>query len=190
MADQWTAFYGDACVAAGTLIDVARTAKSIVDNEPGASVLVLNDETGRPTDLSLQGDMADVISRLSPPESADRPHPGRPKLGVIPKEVTLLPRHWDWLSQQSGGASGVLRRLVDKEIKEPAAKLRQVQTSADRFLTLLGGNRPGCEEASRALYAKAFDRFEAAIRDWPEDIRENIHRIATPAFRNADQRDA
>lgn len=190
MADQWTAFHGDRCVAAGTLIDVARTAKSIADSEPGASVLVLNDETGRPTDLNLQGNMADVIARLSTSGNADRPHPGRPKLGVVSKEVTLLPRHWDWLSQQSGGASAVLRRLVDKEMKEPSARLRQVQTSADRFLAALGGNRPGCEEASRALYAGTFDRFEAAIRDWPEDIRDNIHRIAGPAFRIAGHHDA
>lgn len=126
---------------------------------------VFSDETGRETDLNLSG------IETPPPR-------GRPKLGVRAREVTLLPRHWDWLSRQSGGASATLRRLVDEARKRDTedSVLRADRTF--RFLTALAGDLPRFEEAIRALYAGDTAGFSEAMEGWPGDIRAHAHRLA------------
>lgn len=105
---------------------------------------------------------------------------GRPKLGVIGREVTLLPRHWEWLSAQPGGASVALRRLVDEARRSsaPARDARLAQERAYRVMSALAGDRPGYEEALRALFAGDRPRLEAHISDWPSDIREYTLHLA------------
>jgi hypothetical protein len=109
--------------------------------------------------------------------------PGRPKLGVTPREVTLLPRHWDWLGRQPGGASVALRKLVEAAARDPRAIRHEARDAAYRFASALAGNEPGFEEAMRALYAGKRKRFRRQIESWPPDVREHLEKMAAPVFR-------
>ena len=117
-----TAFKGDQLVASGNLLKVAGKVKVIIDQDEQASILIFNDETSELVEIDFRGTIKDVLERLktaisgggSPNVSSDtdqrsRRGPGRPKLGVVSREITLLPRHWDWLNSQPGGASVALR---------------------------------------------------------------------------------
>lgn len=99
----FTAFAGQRGLAAGSLQTVAAAAKAAHDqgHEP---ILVFDDATGRTVELDFRGAPADVLARLPTLGTPPKPARGRPKLGVTPREVTLLPRHWDWLAHQPGGA--------------------------------------------------------------------------------------
>ena len=89
--------------------------------------------------------------------------PGRPKLGVVAREITLLPRHWEWLAQQTGGASVAIRKLVDEARRATATTAiasASAQEAAYRFMSAMAGNLPHFEEAIRALFADDPRRFE------------------------------
>src|SRR6185436_9689444 len=156
-----TAFEGPRRIAAGDLAQVALKVKKVVDRGPRGPVLVFDDVTSEPLELDLRGTAEEVARRLAVQAAAVEPElepdeprgPGRPRLGVIAREVTLLPRHWEWLGRQPGGASVTLRRLVEEAKKAGAGKerLRQIQESAYRFMSVMAGDRPGFEEATRAL---------------------------------------
>ena len=109
--------------------------------------------------------------------------PGRPKLGVVPREVTLLPRHWDWLGSQPGGASVSLRKLVEKALRASAEpdRLREATESAYRFMHALAGNEAGFEEASRALFAGELARLQAEVANWPPEVRSHLLDLASRA---------
>lgn len=166
------AFAGARLVAAGPLAEVALALQARTD--PQGTILVLDDRTGRTIDLDLRGTPAELAARLGEPPRER----GRPKLGVVGREVTLLPRQWDWLATQPGGASVVLRRLVEEARKKDGASRRAAQDAAYQAMTALAGDRPGFEEALRALYAEDRPRFEARIAEWPEDIRAYVTRLA------------
>ena len=178
-----TAFEGVWRIAGGRLAEVALVVKEAVDRGGPDPVFVFDDSTGRLIDLDLRGTAEEVQSRLAgdppaPPariEDDSPRRPGRPKLGVVPREVTLLPRHWEWLNSQPGGASVALRKLVEEARRANAARdrARQAQEAAYRFITAMAGNEPGYEEATRALFAGDDARFEANIRFWPSDIRDH-----------------
>jgi hypothetical protein len=125
------------------------------------------------------------LARALPGRS--RSGPGRPKLGVVSREISLLPRHWDWLEEQPNGASAALRRLVDQARKrEPGEqRARLAREAAGRFMSAMAGNFPGYEEASRALYAGNRSRFEELTLNWPRDIREYIWSRAEEGFLDA-----
>lgn len=186
------AFEGVRRIAGGRLADVALVVKEAVDRGGSEPVLVFDESTGRLIDLDLRGTAEEVQSRLAgdppaPPariEDGSPRRPGRPKLGVVPREVTLLPRHWEWLNSQPGGASVALRRLVEEARRANAAKdrARQAQEAAYRFMTAMAGNEPGYEEATRALFAGDDARFEANIRFWPSDIRDHARWMFLVAF--------
>jgi hypothetical protein len=133
--------------------------------------LIFDRETGR---------VVDVDPRFPPQE--DGPRPGRPKLGVTAREVTLLPRHWDWLATQPGGASVALRKLVEEASRNPSAQRRRLRDAAYRLATALVGNAPGYEEAMRALYAGAAEDFAAHIEAWPADVRRTLEEMTEDAF--------
>jgi hypothetical protein len=184
-----TAFVGDRRLASGPLAEVALAVKRAAESGGTVPILVFDDATSRPVDLDLRGSEAEVLARLpQPAESSAQPEaprgPGRPRLGVVAREVTLLPRHWDWLSQQPGGASATLRRLVDEARRagEDRDRLRRAQEAAYRFMAAMAGDRPGFEEASRALFAADRGRFEALTGAWPADIRDHVRRLAAPVF--------
>jgi hypothetical protein len=141
--------------------------------------LIFDDHTGKQVDFDLRGTVAEVVARAVPPRG-----PGRPKLGVVAREVSLLPRHWEWLEAQPNGASAAIRRLVDEaRTREPdRQRARQARDAASRMLTALAGNLPGYEEATRALYAADGPAFRERVARWPADIRNYALRLAEPAL--------
>jgi hypothetical protein len=191
----YIAFDGDRRIAAGDLRDVARAAKELLDRRRDASILVFDGMTSGPVDIDFRGTVADVHARLpgtaSTPGTADdamssAPRgPGRPKLGVVAREITLLPRHWEWLAQQSGGASVALRKLVDeaRRASEDGNRVRRAQDAAYRFMSAMAGDKPHCEDAIRALFAGDPARFEKLIAAWPADVRDHALMLAERAFR-------
>ncbi|HEV3422782.1 MAG TPA: DUF2239 family protein [Paraburkholderia sp.] len=189
------AFEGVRCIASGALKDVALAVKQVIERGETAPVLVFDDVTSQPVEFDLRGTPGDVLARLAGKEAAtdDETGPaddatprgrGRPKLGVIAREVTLLPRHWDWLNSQSGGASVALRKLVEaaRLASDDKDRVRDAQEATYRFMTALAGNLPAYEEATRALYATDRTRFEATIAQWPVDVRAHTARLAAAAF--------
>jgi hypothetical protein len=196
MCTTVTAFVGTTRIAAGDLRQVAAKAKTVLDRDQWAQVLILDDVTSYPVDVDWSGTLEDVLQRvghmrLVPPEhqpafeaEGDARRPGRPKLGVVAREVTLLPRHWEWLATQPGGASVALRKLVEQARVANQGKDRQrrAQESAYRFLSAMAGNEPGFEEATRALFGGKPERFAAVIEAWPIDLREHAKKLAAAAF--------
>jgi len=191
---SYTAFEGDRRIARGSLADVAVEVKCVVDRGGPTAVLVFDDETSEQAEIDLRGTAEDVRNRFEPtsrpeadPDEGVPRGPGRPKLGVVAREVTLLPRHWEWLGDQPGGASVALRKLVDeaRRANEGKDRIRKAKEAAYRFLTILGGNLPGFEEANRALFAGDSDRFDAEVAGWPADVREHATDLARAAFRPA-----
>ena len=192
-ASSYIAFKGDRCLASGHLRDVARAAKQALDHDKDASILVFDGQTSGPIDIDFRGSIEDVLARLpnvhgvpateDAGQSAPR-GPGRPKLGVVAREVTLLPRHWEWLAQQSGGASVALRRLVDQARRSAEDKdlIRLAQEAAYRFMSAMAGNKPHYEDAIRALFAADSARFEKLIAEWPADVRRHAAKLAERAF--------
>jgi hypothetical protein len=160
------------------MADVAVAVKHAGADTP---VLVFDDVTGQQIDLDTRGSDAEVRARYAPPEEPPRGR-GRPKLGVVAREVTLLPRHWEWLNRQPGGASAALRALVDEARRESAnetrARTRAAQGAAYAFMHAIAGNFPGFEEATRALFAGDRAGFEAEILHWPHDVRAHALRLA------------
>ncbi|SFP54521.1 DUF2239 family protein [Ralstonia sp. NFACC01] len=188
-----TAFAGTQRLAAGPVRDVARAVKIHVDAHPESQVLVFDRTTAQPVEFDLRGTVEDVLARLDPTapsatqpaESDSRPRgPGRPKLGVIAREVTLLPRHWDWLAAQPGGASVTLRKLVEdaRRAAEGADRRRTAQEAAYRFMSAMAGNAAGFEEATRALFAADAAAFESLTHSWPADVRDFARELASRAF--------
>jgi hypothetical protein len=178
-------------MASGEISRVVRSVKAAADRNPSASILIFDDETGELIEVDFRGTAADVVKRLTshepdsaPTESERRRGPGRPRLGVVAREVTLLPRHWEWLNGQPGGASVALRRLVDEARRANAGadRKRRSQEAAYRFLSAMAGDRAGFEEATRALFAANRDGFESHTREWPVDIRNHARMLAAGAF--------
>lgn len=201
LAKPCTAFAGGKKLFSGSAIEVALAIRSMSRDDATGSVLTFDDDTGRPVDFDLRGTEDEVTARLAEQfagdatgsgdcgrdgdvahteEPASHRRPGRPKLGVVAREVTLLPRHWEWLAEQSGGASAALRRLVDEARKNGAerARVRAAQDAAYRFMAAMAGNCPGFEEATRALYAEDRLRFESEAAAWPDDIRDYATKLA------------
>jgi hypothetical protein len=189
----YIAFEADRCIASGGERDVVSAAKATLDRRKDASVQIFDGLTGGPVEIDFRGSLDDVLARL--PETAGRSAPaedavatprgpGRPKLGVVAREVTLLPRHWEWLARQPGGASVALRRLVDeaRRTSEDGDRIRQAQEAAYRFMSAAAGNKPHYEEAIRALFAGDAARFEKLIAEWPADLRKCASRFAAGAF--------
>jgi hypothetical protein len=189
----YVAFEGDRRIGSGSLRDVARAAREALDRRRDASILIFESGSGAPVDIDLRGSVDDVLARIppatTPPADEDTTiaaprGPGRPKLGVVAREITLLPRHWDWLARQKGGASVAIRRLVDeaRRVNEDADRIRLGQEAAYRFMSVISGNRPHFEEAIRALFAPDPRRFEKLIAEWPADIRDHTAKLAERAF--------
>lgn len=181
-----TAFDGTRRIASGSYLDVAVALRAYGDAHPDAGVLVFDDATGSQIDFDLRGSNADIAARLQksfPAGQAEAPRPpGRPKLGVVAREVTLLPRHWEWLAAQPGGASVTLRRLVEEArrgVLTDKARLRNIHERAYRFMSAVAGNFPNFVEASRALFANDMLRLEDLIARWPKDVREHLVRLGT-----------
>jgi hypothetical protein len=170
---QYTAFEGFRKVSFGGAEEVARHLK----NRPQGEILVFEDATGRQVDSLEAGAKPEAIAEDQALEPRGR---GRPRLGVVAKEVTLLPRHWDWLNLQPGGASVALRKLVEEARRTSGDhdRIRAAQESAYRFMSAVAGNLPGFEESARALFAYDRRRFSEMIAAWPDDVRDYAVRLA------------
>ena len=200
-AKIYTAFNGHQQLVSGPLIDVGLAVQKAHQDHPTATLLVFDDSCGAVVDLDLRGDQevlfenltnasepqkgryrkqATAATHVNKPLSAEPRGRGRPKLGVVAREVTLLPRQWEWLATQPGGASAVLRRLVD-EAKRAGGLREQRQTAlkaAYTFMHALAGDLPGYEEATRALFANDQAGFQTHTSDWPEDVRRYAFKLA------------
>lgn len=177
-----TAFVGPRIAASGPLHEVA-----LALHAKGADhALVFSDATGSQVELDLRGDEEEVRARYAPPAAQAAPAPergrGRPRMGVVAREVTLLPEHWEWLGSQPGGASVVLRKLVLEAMRAGGARdrMRRAQERSYRVMVALAGNRPGFEEAARALFADDLERLRTLVEAWPRDIRDHVLRLADP----------
>ena len=190
LARPCAAFDGPRLIAAGPLSEVAVAVKAAIEADPSAMVLTFDDATGRVVDLDLRGSAAEIVARLAErapasvpdePSSPEAPRGrGRPRLGVVAREVTLLPRHWDWLSAQSGGASVTLRRLIDEARRADGGetRARTARERAYRFMSAMAGDLAGFEEAARALFAGDRARLEQHSIQWPRDLRAHLMKLA------------
>lgn len=160
----YTAFEAQSVVATGDM--TAMIAAQRDASARGVNLLIYDDATGQVHDVDL---------RDAPP-----PARGRPKMGVKAREITLLPRHWEWLRSQKGGASAVLRRLVDQEIKATAGTRsdHERQSVTYAFISSIGGDLPGFEDATRQLFANDWMGFATRIANWPTDVRDYALRLA------------
>ncbi len=187
---SYTAFAGDQRIAGGEAESMVRRVKAALDGGETRPLLIFEDDTGLQIDFDFEGTPGEVVDKLArhprliargdAAAEDDKPRgPGRPKLGVVSREVSLLPRHWDWLSSQPGGMSGALRRLIDEARKRDAApqRAKQARDAVSRFLWTMAGNRPGFEDASRALYRGDLEGMRVRMASWPEDIRAHVDQM-------------
>ena len=188
---SFTAFAGQRWLASGPLAEVAMAVLKASRSGAAEPILIFDDSTGHAVDVDLRGTAQDVAARLPQPDP-DSASPaagpaapeargrGRPRLGVVAREVTLLPRHWEWLGSQPGGASVALRKLVEEARRAGADcdRSRAARDAAYHFMSTMAGNLPGFEEASRALFADDRRRFAGLVAGWPADIRTHVVRLA------------
>src|SRR3954465_9165399 len=165
-------FAGHKLVASGTREEMLRATKRFIDRT-GDQVLIFEDASGRQVDFDFRGSVADVIDRA---KESVKPGPGRPKLGVISREVSLLPRHWDWLESQPNGASAAIRKLIDhaRHSETGIERGRHVRNAIGRFLWSMAGNFSNFEEVARALDAREGSRLDALMASWPKDVRSYV----------------
>ena len=171
------AFDGPTRIASGPWQKSPAAIKALLDTDHAGLVMIFDARTSRPIDLDFRGSHQDVMARLSPTtnteDEAVRRGPGRPRLGVVPREVTLLPRHWEWLGSQPGGASAALRRLVEDARRGATdGDVRGARDAVYRFMSPMAGNLFGFEEATRALYRGDAALFDALISEWPGYVRD------------------
>jgi hypothetical protein len=189
---RFTAFEGQRRLVSGSLTEVALAVKKACDGGSSSPILIVDDSTGRAIDLDLRGSDSDILRRLPLPAASSDAETaatsplgeprgrGRPKLGVVAREVTLLPRHWEWLGVQPGGASVALRKLVEQARRASGDndRSRAARDAAYHFMSALAGDLPDFEEAARALFADDHRRFGALIAAWPADIRDHAIKLA------------
>jgi hypothetical protein len=185
-------------LALGPLADVALAIKRVTEGGPHGHILVFNADTSALLEVDTRGTDADVLQRYAtasepepesePANALPAPEPlrsrGRPKLGVVAREVTLLPRHWDWLNSQPGGASVALRKLVDEARRTHAGRdaVRRSRDATYQFMTAIASGLDSFEEATRALFAGDSQRFQSLLTTWPADVREHAQHLARQAF--------
>ncbi|EOT7483523.1 TPA: DUF2239 family protein [Pseudomonas aeruginosa] len=182
---SFTCFDGTRRLLTAALPEVALALKQAVAGGAAGPLLVFDNATGRSVDLDIRGSSEDLLARLvvagerQPAEEAAPRGRGRPKLGVVAREVTLLPRHWEWLAAQPGGASVALRKLVEEARRSQSGRARQAQERAYHFMNAMAGDLPGFEEATRALFAGDPEGFAERIAGWPTDVREHAAWLAS-----------
>ncbi len=184
---SYTGFLGSRLVASGDILSVAIKIKKSLRLEVKLQVFIFDDLTGDQAEVDFRGDLDQMKTRLQTQvdeQTIKKSGPGRPRLGVISKEITLLPEHWEWLAIQPGGASVTLRKLIEEAKKKNTQRdqIRQAQDRAYKVMMVLAGDRVGYEEALRALYQGNRQAFQSQIESWPSDIREYTLALAREAF--------
>jgi hypothetical protein len=193
----YTSFNGHKRIASGCLTVNALAVKHAMASGVPNPLLTFCDQTGQVVDIDIRGSDAEMLARLPPEgnqlqgkesalidseESVEPRGRGRPKLGVVAREVTLLPRHWDWLAAQRGGASVTLRKLIDEARRASVDRDRQRRANerAYHFMSTMAGDMAGFEEASRALFANDAAKFQQQTEAWPADVRDYVRYLAYP----------
>lgn len=176
----YTAFIGYQQLISDQLLNVALMIKQ--QGDISTPVLIFNDQTGQQIDVNIIGSELDLRQRYGEPEVVKKV--GRPKLGVISREITLQQKHWDWLDQQNSSASAVIRKLIDQELNNPLSESNKMMAkqALDRFMTAMSGNISHYEEATRALYRDDQQSFVALIENCPEDIKTYLLAKSNYAF--------
>ena len=181
-------FQGEQCIGSGSLAGLVSSIKAAAQSDPSKTILIFDRLTSKTVDFDFHGPVELIQQSLAPDTTSACEHrgPGRPKLGVVAREITLLPRHWDWLNGQPGGASVALRKLVEEACRTHSQQdqLRLAQESAYRFMNAMAGNHAGYEEALRALYSGDKQRFAQHIESWPTDIAKHAASLAAQVFQN------
>ena len=212
-----TAFLGKQRIATGIVPEVATAVKKVIGDDANAPVILFNDVTSAAIEVDFRGSVQDVLNRLEQasaqpdtgtseasedatiPRGRGRPadlpaarstwprRPARGLPGVVSREVTLLPRHWDWLNSQPGGASVALRKLVEeaRRVNGQHDAIRQAQNAAYRFMSTMASDQPEFEEAMRAFFASDFAQFSRLIDGWPADVRNHILKLSEGMFLSA-----
>ncbi len=180
----YTVFADSNRVIRGNLAQVTQSVRVLTITNGTGTVLVFSDKTGQQIDIDLRINSVEIPEQLEKAEIIPQRRPGRPRLGVVGKEVTLLPRHWDWLNLQPGGASVTLRKLVEQARLGSRQKdiIRFSQEAAYRFMSAIAGNEEGYEEACRALFASNRKAFDENRQSWPPDVRTFASTLAAQAF--------
>lgn len=184
----YTAFEGVNLLFQGELSEVILKVKTHLGSSENSSVLIFSDETGKSMDFNFHGSKQDVLKRLETFTTSDGVNPsngpGRPRLGVVSREVSLLPNHWEWLATQDGGASATLRRLVEEARKKfsQSLSIKQIQERVYRVMSVLMGDYLGYEEALRALYKRDLKTFQVKTQNWPKDVREYLTKMSKLIF--------
>ncbi len=182
--------FGDfkSCLYWGSDVEAGLAlARQALEAKQVGSIVLFDDRTGLMTDVDPRESAQDLLARVNSKPSLEQQHPGpgRPRLGVVSREVSLLPRHWEWLNDQPGGASGALRRLIDEARRRngPLEAARQARDSVNRVMRQLADGEGNYEEASRALFSARFEDFEALIASWRPDVRTYLARLVQEASR-------
>jgi hypothetical protein len=188
-ANTYTAFEDHKLLSQGPLEDVVLKVKKRLEKSPESQIVIYSDVTGKSMDFNFQGSEKEVLKRLevyTTPEDSKETSigPGRPKLGVISREVSLLPRHWEWLATQSGGASSTLRKLVEDTMKKTSGvtTLKAAQERTYKFMSVEAGDLENYEEVLRALYRKDKERFTTEMKNWPRDVQKHILELSKEVF--------
>jgi len=186
---SFTAFIGNRIAASGNIEETVVKCSELIKGAPIERLAIFNDENGRAVDIDFRGGIDEILGRLEThpvlgrkvedenPEKSGQV--GRPRLGVVAREISLLPRHWEWLNSQKGGSSAAIRRLVDEARKkyEHRERARLAGEGLYRFMWDMAGNFENFEEATRAFYEKDYDRFIKLISVWPHDISRYIEKL-------------
>lgn len=183
----YTVFAGERRLFRGDLREMLAHTKAFLDEHDERAVLIFDDESGRQVEFDFSGTLDEVLAREAP---APRTGPGRPKLGVVSREVSLLPRHWEWLEREPNGISAALRRLVEEAMKRDPERqrARRARDATGRVMTSLAGDLPGFEEAMRALYAADAAGFRRLLKKWPTDVQKHLLQLSQPAFGEGERR--
>ncbi|SEA03477.1 DUF2239 family protein [Variovorax sp. YR216] len=176
-----TAFAGFRRIASGPRAKVIAQVRKQCAGSGQVQPFVFDDSTGERLDIDLREGAPTPAVAIDEPSARGV---GRPRLGVVAREVTLLPRHWEWLGRQPGGASVALRRLIDeaRHVHADRDAQRAAREATYSFMTVIAGDLSGFEEAARALFAGDRTRFDAHIATWPEDVQAHLHKLATAAW--------
>ena len=186
----YTAFENFQKLISADLVQVLLAVKKRQNSHQDSHILIFSDSTGKQMDFDLSGTEANVIERhqlYTHPTNPIPPEGGRPTLGVVTGEISLLPSQWDWLNHQTGGASAAIRLLIDEKIKMDSSEKLKVKKSQEvtyKFLSAIAGDLPNFEEAIRYLYRSDRKEFLVLVSEWPQDIIEHALLLATDAFAN------
>ena len=184
----FTAFEGHSLIAHGDLAEVVLKIKSTIGKASISTILIFSDITGKTIDFNFHGSKQEILKRLEVYTSVEdaglSSGPGRPKLGVVSREVSLLPRHWEWLATQRGGASATIRTLVEDAMKKSSSgqSVKQVQDRVYQIMSVLAGDLSDYEEALRAMYKKDKKAFLGFIEKWPNDVQNYLLKSSKEIF--------